>query len=242
MLEWSGDVGAADWVVDRLHPFARDLGSFVPDTLPAYARVLHPAWRTDSGRRVRVRWAEVASQAGVGLDATTRFEELERAATSQAVEPPAVGTLDESDLQALVELLAPCTGSPQSCWFGWWEGYGWMQGSPAVAELHSRAEHGGPGAGPDWLARPAPEGPRVEVPERSLVLYRGPIAGATAFSRPPASQSPNLWWPDDHAWCVASEIDVRSTYLGGSQALIDRVLHDPRLEALPSQPTDRVTD
>jgi hypothetical protein len=218
MLEWSGDVRAADWIVDRLHPFGRDLGSFLPDGLAAYARLLHPAWSTGSGRRDRVRWAELAAQAGVGLAATTRFEELEPTAASQAIEPPAVGTLDERDLEGLVELLAACTGSSRSCWFGWWEGYGWMQGPPA------------------------PAGPRVEVPERPLVLYRGPIGGAAAFSRPPVSQSPNLWWPDDHAWCVASEIDFRSTYLGGSRALIDRVLDDERFEALPARSTDRVTD
>jgi hypothetical protein len=242
MLELSGDVSAADWIVDRLHPFGRDLGSFVPDGLAAYARLLHPAWRTGSGRRDRVRWAELASQAGVGLAATTRFEELEPTAASQAIEPPAVGTLDEHDLRALVELLAACTGSSRSCWFGWWEGYGWMQGPPAVAELTATLGQGDPGGGPDRLAPAAPAGPRVEVPERPLVLYRGPIDGAAAFSCPPASQSPNLWWPDDHAWCVASEIDFRSTYLGGSRTLIDRVLDDERFEALPARPADRVTD
>jgi hypothetical protein len=74
------------------------------------------------------------------------------------------------------------------------------------------------------------------------VLYRGAIGDAAAFSRPPAMQSPNLWWPDDRAWCVASEIDFRSTYVGGSRALIDRVFDDERFEALPARLTDRVTD
>jgi hypothetical protein len=218
MLEWPGEVGAAAWIVDRLHPFARDLGSVLPEGFAAYARLRHPAWRAESGRHVRVTWAELAAQAGVTLHATTRFEELERTAASQAIEPPEVGTLDERALRALVERLAASTATPQACWLGWWEGYGWMQ------------------------AAPAPAGPRVEVPERPLVLYRGPIDGAAAFGRPPASQSPNLWWPDDHAWCVASEIDFRSTYLGGSRTLIDRVLDDERFEALPARPADRVTD
>jgi hypothetical protein len=114
----------------RLHPFGRDLGTFVPAGMAAYARLLHPAWRAGSGRRVRVQWAQLASQAGVSLQATTRFEALERTATSQGIEPPDVGTLDERDLRALVELVAACTGSSQLCWFGWWKGYGWMQGVP----------------------------------------------------------------------------------------------------------------
>jgi hypothetical protein len=239
MLAWSGEVGAADWIVDRLRPFGAEVGSLVPDGLAAYARLLHPAWRTECGRRVKVRWDELAAQAGVRLEVTTRFEELEGSAASQGIEPPDVGTLDERDLQTLVDLLTTSTGTRQSCWFGWWEGYGWMQGPPAVAELR---DHGGPTAGTKPFAPPAPSGPRVDLPERPLVLYRGLIGDATAFCRPPASQSPNLWWPDDHAWCVASEIDFRSTYLGGSQALINRVLDDERFEALPARLTDRVTD
>jgi hypothetical protein len=242
MLEWSEDVSAADWIVDRLYPFGPEVGSLVPDGLAAYARLLHPAWRAESGRRVRVRWAELASHAGVGLEVTTRFEALERMAGSRAIEPPGVGTLDEDDLQALVGLLAAFTSTPRSCWFGWWEGYGWMQGSPAVAGLPARLEQDGPAGATERCPPPAPVGPRVELPERPLVLYRGAISDATAFCRPPASQSPNLWWPDDHAWCVASEIDFRSTYLGGSQALIDRVLDDERFEALPARTGDRVTD
>jgi hypothetical protein len=239
MLEWPGEVGAAAWIVDRLHPFARDLGSVLPEGFAAYARLLHPASRAESGRHVRVTWAELAAQAGVTLHATTRFEELERTAASQAIKPPEVGTLDERALRALVERLAASTATPQSCWLGWWEGYGWMQGPPALAELLAP---GSPVGATERFPPPAPVGPRVEVPGRSLVLYRGDIGDAAAFCRPPASQSPNLWWPDDHAWCVASEIDFRSTYLGGSRELIDRVRDDEHLEAIPARLADQVTD
>ena len=30
---------------------------------------------------------------------------------------------------------------------------------------------------------------------------------------------PNLWWPDDRAWCVASEIDLDYTLVGGPDEL-----------------------
>jgi hypothetical protein len=242
MLEWSGDVGAADWIVDRLRPFGPEVGALLPDGFEAYVRLLHPAWRTESGQRVRVRWAELASRAGVSLGATTRFEELEGAAATQPITPPEVGTLDLADLQALVRLLPASTTASRSCWFGWWEGYGWMKGPPAIANLRGELEQDSSASEAVWLPARPPSGPRVEVPERPLVLYRGSISDATAFSRPPASQSPTLWWPDDHAWCVASEIDFRSTYLGGSQALIDSLLDDERFETLPARLTDRVTD
>ena len=52
------------------------------------------------------------------------------------------------------------------------------------------------------------------------------------------AQSPNLFWPDDRQWCVATEIDFDSTLVAGSDALIDELMHTPLLETLPIQPGD----
>ena len=54
-------------------------------------------------------------------------------------------------------------------------------------------------------------------------------------------QCANLWWPADHAWCVASEIDLPWTYIGGPRGLIDAVLADWRVEALAAAPDDPVS-
>jgi hypothetical protein len=51
----------------------------------------------------------------------------------------------------------------------------------------------------------------------------------------------NLWWPEDRSWCVASEIDLRWTYVGGSSELIAQILSDERIEALPATPHDPTT-
>jgi len=259
VVEWSDDVSAADWIVDRLHHLPTDVAwevrSFVPDTFEAYTRLLHPPRRVASGRRVKERWGDVAHERNVRLGPATPFEEL-ATGTSGATEEPLAGTLDPDELRALVDLLAGATRTPGSCWFGLWEGYGWMQGHPAFAELTSDSSRGSiagrsssagldPGKGlrdqDCRLSLPAPEG-RVRVSDRSLVLYRGAIGAATAFCHPPACQSPNLWWPEDRGWCVVSEIDFHSTYLGGAEALIHQVLHDARFEAIPVRPTDSVTD
>ena len=42
---------------------------------------------------------------------------------------------------------------------------------------------------------------------------------------------PNLWWPEDRAWFVATEIDFMETYIGGSTECIDQLLSDPAVEA-----------
>ena len=54
--------------------------------------------------------------------------------------------------------------------------------------------------------------------DRNYLLFEGPIdaAGELGGWVDPGrhtrsrAQLPNLWWPDDHAWCVASEIDLSS--------------------------------
>ena len=53
-------------------------------------------------------------------------------------------------------------------------------------------------------------GPRVHLPHRDYFLYTGPAEFVAALASVDATggQCPNLWWPGDRAWCVASEIDL----------------------------------
>lgn len=46
-------------------------------------------------------------------------------------------------------------------------------------------------------------------------------------------QSPSEWWPADRAWATSNDTDLDSTLVGGSRALVDDLLADERLEALP---------
>jgi hypothetical protein len=54
-------------------------------------------------------------------------------------------------------------------------------------------------------------------------------------------QTPNLWWPEDHSWCVASEIDLSSTYVGGPSGLIEQLVTDERLETVEVQGSEDLT-
>jgi hypothetical protein len=240
-VEWSNDVSAADWIVERLLPFgSAAVGGFLPDLFEAYARVLHP-W--GAGQDRKIRWSDLALEAGVVLGPTTQREELESCAVRRGAAQPRAGTLEPEELDALVDVLAPFTATPQSCRFGVWEGYDWVQGYPALRPIIGVAypiEASRPP--PQVIPKPppaAPAGPRVEIPGRSLALYEGPIEAAAALLGFPTRQTPNLWWPDDRAWCVASEIDFCSTYVGGSPALIERVLGDGRVEAISVRLEDR---
>ena len=48
--------------------------------------------------------------------------------------------------------------------------------------------------------------------------------------------SPNLWWPEDHAWCVATEIDLKTTYIGADRACAKELIAVPGIEASPVSP------
>ena len=72
--------------------------------------------------------------------------------------------------------------------------------------------------------------PRVLLPHREYRLYRADIDAAISLADGPSETNPNLWWPDDRAWIVATEIDLTESYIGGSQACIEQILADPALE------------
>ena len=42
-VRYTSDVSPGRWIKDRLHPFAQDTGSVIPEGFEAYARVFHPA-------------------------------------------------------------------------------------------------------------------------------------------------------------------------------------------------------
>src|SRR5205823_9620956 len=56
-----------------------------------------------------------------------------------------------------------------------------------------------------------------------------------AFTEPPS-----FWWPQDRAWFVFSEIDLHCTYVGGTAALVERIVADSDLEAFPANLDDLI--
>ncbi len=135
---------------------------------------------------------------------------------------PAEGTLTIQYARRLVEVLRPYTDSGDTCWFGLWDGFGWEREGTAVP--------------PHVL-----NGPKLELPYRSYLIYRGGLEDALAFQGE-SDQTPNIWWPDSRQWFVATEIDLRSSYIGGSAELIQRLRSDSLLKAGLVSETDVRSD
>ena len=56
---------------------------------------------------------------------------------------------------------------------------------------------------------------------RDYIVLEGSIAAVDQIEE---GRSPNLIWPADRSWLVASEVDFDSTLIGGSRGLIDAIV------------------
>jgi hypothetical protein len=94
------------------------------------------------------------------------------------------------------------------------------------------------GYGTAWtgLNRLAEIAPRVTLEHRNCLLFRGPVGAASVFRTDRWFQSPTLWWPADQAWCVASELDIYSTYIAATALAIRALVDHPALEVLECMP------
>lgn len=241
--DWVSDVSVGDWIADRLRVLDGRVGSTVPAVFDAYARVLHPP-HTMTGEPGS--WVQVCARTGATAHPLMQWRAISRAEivpmadgwvterSAWAGSPPDLGNLPADALAALLDVLSGHTAG-QRCVFALWEGLDWVdtRGASVTRTL------------PDgrWVTEEPPsafpleilEGPRLERPGRSYLLFTGPLDDAGGLGDPRGiwPQSPNLFWPADRSWCVATEIDFDSTLVGGSRDLVAAVLAHPRLEAWP---------
>ena len=222
-VEFSEDVSEARWVEERLSKSDfSTVRSMVPSGFQAYARILHPAY-LNGDEEQPVRWSTVASWTGRTVHPLMQFQRVAGLPEGPNVnEPdppwgshPTVGSIPEAECRTLVATLRGFTTTPDICCFCLWEGWGNID------------------------TRLYKAGSRVRAPHRDHLLFRGPIDAILAFfagwpGRNAWSNSPNIWWPADRAWCVATDIDLCYTYVGGSLECIEAILNHPNLEAQPT--------
>lgn len=253
------DLAEADWWDTSWHdgvatPAA--VGFLVPAGFEAYARVLHPAWLLQE-EAPQVRWSQVASDTGTTVHPQAQWHRL---AGGRDLDPrgdgdnpprwpgtdPCTGVLEREDFEALAEVLSRHTVTPERTSIAFWVGYG----------LWPKAWHGMPtsrrAVRESFLFQRALGEVVTLCAEAPAVAYAlgAPTGTAIAFSEDGSSwvptpdeqfeasaahqwQSPSAWWPADRAWVTSSDPDHDSTLVGGSRALVDDLLADARLEALP---------
>ncbi|WP_317494201.1 hypothetical protein [Haloechinothrix sp. LS1_15] len=245
------DVSVGDWIAPRLGTFGGWVGSVVPHGFDAYARVLHPVVDAEDQPAT---WVDVCAATGKqahalmqwGRIAASGGERADRAVDWDGDEPEP-GNLAPEQFTALCRILSRHTTTPGACYFGLWDGWGWISGGRAVARMVVRRPGFGarlrrmlgllrrderPEPVPPAFPREVLDGPRLHHPGRDYILFSGSLEGAEPFDEGDGGrQSPNLMWPSDRAWFVGSEIDFDSTLVAGSAELIAEVLAEPALDA-----------
>ena len=101
----------------------------------------------------------------------------------------------------IAEVAARFTDTPDRTWFAIWEGHGFAT---------------------DTLR----DVPSVDLPHRRYLLLSGAVTDVVHLRWPGDPDRwfrPDLWWPDDRQWFVATDVDFWRTYVGGSQALCDAI-------------------
>jgi hypothetical protein len=251
-VEWLRDVSPARWVAERLSPFGESVGSVIPAGFEAYARVFHPlgSHSERAPDRPTERWSSVAARNGRIAHPCMQFHRIACPPGSSGdvgMSDISVGSLPLPERAVLVELLARSAPSAPLCWFCMWDGYGNLdhRGVSERVELPGRRYYlyrGPLGTALSWLptASPPPRARSVDYSREVVERWRRSASPppSSLLRWPVSRRSPNLWWPDDRSWFVATEIDFGSTYVGGGRELIGRVLAHPALEALPARSSD----
>lgn len=207
----------ARWIHEHLGKLGHGVTSVVPRGFPAYVRILHPF---EGPGGANVTWTELARH--LGREPHRLMQLGYQAGSIENLQglyeyPPDPGDLPADIAQILAQLLAPHTSTPQECFFAIWDG---------------------------WNARPSQGlGASFRIPGRHLHLYTAPLSTAAERFTTEGStftHSPNIWWPADQAWCVATEIDLTCTYVGCSNDAAHQLV-DSQLEAFPVEPDDPIT-
>ncbi|RFA12848.1 hypothetical protein B7R22_14450 [Subtercola boreus] len=230
------------WLRARLGRWGT-VGGVAGTGFEAYLRVLHPVPVDTDGdidgtdasgaaaRSADWTWRQVASRTGGTVHPLVQWTALtdplpdssggsgelrvDGPDGSVRLSPPPTGRLAPRLLAALVPALAAATTAADRITVGVWNGWG-------IPDLDVGATLALPGR--DYVLRAGSLGELADPdwPWRAGIAWREPFEGPM----------PQLIWPADHAWLVASEIDWDSTIVAGPRTLVDALLTLPVIESL----------
>lgn len=230
---WSRAAGGSPPVQGETHSFTE----LLPTTFPAATRIFHPIW-LDPSADART-WDEVVREEGARQPMVFLGPVVQRTLGTEAVAGrPGMQRVWWRDLVGIVA-LQPHTDWPH---LGDVLGRSWPSGLHGPAEgqielptLRRLVDH----------VRPRTRGRLVlhastwaDLPDHGDVAHQvtraeGVDAVLEFTERNRAGIPPMLWYPEDESWVVFTDQDSCATHLGGPRDLVDAVLADPELEAVP---------
>ncbi len=128
------------------------------------------------------------------------------------------------------------TSSPDQAWFAVWEGHGYGTGTTQIAWKDPPPDDETRRAREQERARLREESERrntaigaalrqipcFDLPHRKYYLLAGSVSAATQIEYPGWAgwHNPDLFWPDDRRWFVATDVDFWSLYIAGDHDFI----------------------
>ena len=213
------------------------VGTFIPDGFDSYLRIFHPATlsrrspvqdgaRADIVVSENITWREIAhaNNREVADELRSLRGDCRPAQIATSTDElggpvdrllwngaPSRGRMPGELASQLIAILRRYTSTPARVECGVWEGYESDSALPDESEL-------------------------VELPMlRCYRRYRLSLQGvndAFTLTSHRSAHPPNLWWPADRQWCVATEIDYRWTYVGASQECARAISQNRSIESL----------
>ncbi len=154
---------------------------------------IQPAADADAARwllQADVPWQDLVTFGPPGFAAYVRIALSQTDIDNTSDERPV------DTVRAALAVLASYTATADRGFAAVWEGWG-----------------GGP---------PSPQAPCVAIPHREMLLFAGRVeslkdtpALAWYGSEEGVHQQPHLVWPDDHAWCLACDVDEEIEFTVG---------------------------
>lgn len=205
-IEPADAVAPSHWIEQRCHGDEGTAGALVPNHYDSVLRVHPPA--------------------PAGGDWWTSYRELHEVVTSTG---------------------ARHTSTPERAFFAVWEGHGFDTGSSHVAWLDPPTDDVERRSRDAERARVRLEGqrrnaairaalaqiPTFERPQRTYYLLKGPVVAVADLRYPDCGdwRNPDLFWPEDRRWFVATDVDFWSLYIGGANDFIAELA-----QSVPTQP------
>lgn len=212
----------ANWLVDESPTIEYRVRSLIPEGFNAYVRVFHPAQGKDgSEARDEIPWHHISAQYNKPMHPEVQWEDLVGHFLEEVGVDypwPLIGRLPMPLRQRIIHRIKRHTQS-DIYWMAWWDGYSYFYYLPLGIAKFQRS-----------------------LRNYALTYSLDPLVnldlGFSVHSK--HTCSPQLLWPDDRSWIVATEIDLTSTYVAGSNHLAEDLLSDDCIEALRVEPHHKI--
>lgn len=128
------------------------------------------------------------------------------------------GLSDIGKMRRALLSLATFTSTPESVYFGVWDGYSDVRLPPALSR-----------------------GPLLKLASREYAVLHGRLEDIGGWERLLGTESdlpPALVWPEDRRWCVVCDVDAHWAGIAATREAVDRLRADDGLDVVVWRPED----